>query len=129
MESHSRHYIFSLITFVLFITTISTTLSLPLDFSYGQEQFTKYHDPKGMFTIQYPNNWDKKENQSGGVSFIAPETSTVFAINIQNIRQLEEIYNREISSLEQFADRNCTRYTEVGLVSTYSQGIKFYFVR
>ena len=78
-----------------------------------------------MFTIQYPNNWDKKENQSGGVSFFAPETSTVFAINIQNIRQLEEMYNREINSLEQFADRNVQDIQKLGSSRLIPKGLNY----
>lgn len=78
-----------------------------------------------MFSIQYPNNWDKKENQSGGVSFFAPETSTVFAIYIQNVRQLEEMYSREISSLEQFADRNVQAIQQLGSSRYIPTGLNY----
>lgn len=90
--------------------------------TFGQEQFVTYRDPQGKFTIQYPSNWDKKENQSG-VSFLIPETSAVFAINIQSLRQLEELYNRELDSLEQFADSNVQRIQELGSQRQIPRGL------
>lgn len=72
----------------------------------GQEQFLTYRDTKDMFTIQYPGSWEKKENQSGGVSFYIPETPAVFSIYVQSLEKLEDLYNTEVSSLEQFVDRN-----------------------
>lgn len=95
---------------IILLGSALLSLLLPLSFldfsTDGQEQFITYQDPKGMFTIQYPGNWEKKENQSGGVSFFVPETSAVFEIYVQSLGQLKELYHRDFDSLEQFADRH-----------------------
>lgn len=95
---------------LLLCTALFSVLTLSLlDFgslTLGQEQFLTYKDTKGMFTIQYPDSWEKKENQSGGVSFYIPETPAVFSIYVQSLEKLEDLYNTEVSSLEQFVDRN-----------------------
>jgi hypothetical protein len=74
-----------------------------------QEQFLTFRDPKDMFTIQYPNSWEKKDNQSGGVSFYIPESRAVFSIYVQPLQKLEDLYNRKLSSLEQLVDLNIQR--------------------
>jgi hypothetical protein len=93
---------------------ISSILALflngsPLIYAQEKEQFLTHQDAAGKFTIQYPGDWEKRENQSGGVSFYIPETSAVFSIYVQSLGQLEELFHEQVESLEQVTDIHVQR--------------------
>jgi hypothetical protein len=96
-------HIVSLRTMLVYLTNcvvISSILALflhgsPLIYAQENEQFLTHQDANRKFTIQYPGNWEKKENQSGGVSFYIPESSAIFSIYVQSLVQLEELFHEQ----------------------------------